>query len=151
MTYTHQCINFDSECQACIEGDCNECPMNEDINQSLTLSFGLPGLNEMINVARTNRYASAKQKKKYTKKVEKELIAQHCIPDKPMTSISINCIWTESGRARDPDNIRVGIKYILDAMVNTGILKDDSMKHVKFIGDTFQKGDKRTAQVNWSD
>ena len=150
-TERNACINYDPECEACIEKDCDECPLNEGINQSLTLSFGLPGLNEMINVARTNRYASAKQKKKYTKKVEKELIAQHCIPETPMTSISINCIWTESGRARDPDNIRVGIKYILDAMVNTGVLKDDSMKHVKFIGDTFQKGNKRTVQVNWSD
>jgi len=116
---------------------------------NLTLSFGLPGLNEMINVARTNRYASAKQKKKYTKMVEKELIAQHCIPETPLTSISVNCIWIESGHARDPDNIRVGIKYVLDAMVNTGVLKDDSMKHVKFLGDTFRKGDKRMVQVTW--
>jgi len=116
---------------------------------NLTLSFGLPGLNEMINVARTNRYASAKQKKKYTRLVEKELIAQHCIPETPLTSISVTCIWTESGRARDPDNIRVGIKYILDAMVNTGVLKDDSMKYVKFLSDTFQKGEKRTVQVTW--
>jgi len=116
----------------------------------LTLPFGLPGLNEMIDVARANRYASAKQKKKYTRLVEKELIAQHCIPETPMESISINCIWTESGRARDPDNIRVGIKYILDAMVNTGVLKDDSMKYVRFLGDTFQKGDKRAVAVEWS-
>jgi len=120
-----------------------------DVSQSLTLFFGLPGLNEMINVARGNRYASANQKKKFTKKVEKELIAQQCIPKEPMTTISINCIWTEAGHPRDPDNIRVGIKYILDAMVNTGVLKDDSMKHVKFIGDTFQMGGKRTVEINW--
>lgn len=146
-----ECINFDPECEACIEGDCDECPLNEGVNQSLILPFGLPGLNEIINVARTNRYASAKQKKKNTRAVEKELIAQHCIPKEPMTRISINCVWTESGRTRDPDNIRVGIKYILDAMVNTGVLKDDSMKYVKFIGDTFQKGDKRTVQIEWRD
>ena len=118
---------------------------------NLTLSFGLPGLNEMIDVARGNRYASAKQKKKYTKLVEKELVAQHCIPKTPLTSISVNCVWTESGRARDPDNIRVGIKYILDAMVNTGVLKDDSMKYVKFLSDTFQKGDKRKVEIDWTE
>lgn len=120
-------------------------------SQSLILHFGLPGLNEMIRVARGNKYASAKQKKKYTKLVEKELIAQHCIPEKSLTSISINCIWTESGHTRDPDNIRVGIKYVLDAMVNTGLLMDDSMKHVKFLGDTFQKGDKRMVEISWSE
>jgi len=134
--------------------ECKECKHrnvdnNPDVSQSLTLSFGLPGLNEMINVARGNRYASANQKKKFTKKVEKELIAQQCIPKEPLTSISINCSWTEGGHARDPDNIRVGIKYILDAMVNTGVLKDDSLKHVKFIGDTFQMGEKRMVEVNW--
>lgn len=145
MTYTHNPNG------TCFDIDHNPNGTQPLPKRSLTLSFGLPGLNEMINVARTNRYASAKQKKTNTKKVEKELIAQYCIPETPMTSISINCIWTESGRARDPDNIRVGIKYILDAMVNTGVLKDDSMKHVKFIGDTFQKGDKRTVQVTWSD
>lgn len=143
---------YDPECAACRNDECEECPLySSSIVRSLILPFGLPGLNEMIRVARGNKYASAKQKKKYTKAVENELIAQHCISETPMTSISINCIWTESGRARDPDNIRVGIKYILDAMVNTGVLKDDSMKYVKFIGDTFQKGDKRMVQVNWSE
>jgi Holliday junction resolvase RusA-like endonuclease len=118
---------------------------------SLTLPFGLPGYNEMIQVARGNKYASAKQKKKYTKLVEKELIAQHCIPDKPLISISVDCIWTESRHARDPDNIRAGIKYVLDAMVNTGVLKDDSMKYVKFLGDTFQSGDKRMVEIRWEE
>lgn len=119
--------------------------------QSLTLSFGLPGLNEMIRIARGNKYASAKQKKKYTKLVEKELIAQQCIPDEPLESIIVNCIWTESGHARDPDNIRVGVKYVLDGMVNTGVLKDDSMKYVKFLSDIFQKGDKRMVEIFWSE
>ena len=119
------------------------------INNNIIIRGGLPGLNEMIDTARRNRYESAKQKKKYTKLVEKELIAQHCIPDKPHTSLGITCLWIESGRARDPDNVRVGIKYVLDAMVNTGVLMDDSIKYVRFLKDTFEKGNKRKVEVTW--
>lgn len=155
MTYTHNLNGV------CFDTDHNPNGTQPTTKRSLTLSFGLPGLNEIIRDAKIPTKQQGKKaipgmvyaskKKKYTKKVENELIAQHCIPETPMISISINCIWTESGRARDPDNIRVGIKYILDAMVNTGVLKDDSMKYVKFIGDTFQKGDKRMVQINWSE
>ena len=119
------------------------------INNNIIIKGGLPGLNEMIDIARRNRYESAKQKKKYTKLVEKELVVQHCIPDKPYTSLGITCLWIESGRARDPDNVRAGIKYVLDAMFNMGVLKDDSIKYVRFLKDTFEKGNKRMVEVTW--
>jgi len=124
--------------------------VNKMANNELVLSFGLPGLNEMIRVARGNRYASAKQKKKYTRMVERELIAQDCIPDKPYQMIEIEFVWTEKGRGRDPDNVRVGAKYILDAMVNQGVIPDDSMKYVKLLADTFMKGKERAVTVKWT-
>lgn len=118
-------------------------------NNELLLSFSLPGLNEMIATARSNRYASAKQKKKYTQAVEAELMAQDCIPDTPFAAIEIEFIWTEKGRGRDPDNIRCGAKYVLDAMVNQGIIPDDSMKYVKLLADKFRKGAERGVSVKW--
>lgn len=118
-------------------------------NSELILEFGLPGLNEIIAVARGNRYASAAQKKKYTQMVEVELIAQGCIPEKPFAQIDIEFIWTEKGRGRDPDNVRVGAKPVFDAMVNQGIIPDDSMKYVKHIADKFMKGKKRGVIVKW--
>ena len=119
-------------------------------NQELILGFGLPGLNKIIKVARGNKYASAKQKKKYTHMVEMELIAQDCIPDKPFSMIDIEFIWTEKGRSRDPDNIRAGgTKFVLDAMVNRGIIPDDSMKYIKGSKDTFMKGKERGVIVRW--
>ena len=119
-------------------------------NNELTLSFGLPGLNEMIRTARGNKYASAKQKKKYTQAVEAELIAQGCIPEEPYQNIDIEFIWIESGRARDPDNVRMGAKFVLDAMVNQGIIPDDSMKYVKLLADTFKKDKERSVIVEWT-
>ena len=119
------------------------------MNNNVTIVGGLAGLNEMIDTARRNRYESAKQKKKYTRLVEKELKAQGCIPDKPYDALGVTSVWIESGRARDPDNIRVGIKYVLDAMVNTGVITNDSMKHIKFLKDTFEKGEKRKVFISW--
>jgi len=120
------------------------------VNNELILKFGLPGLNEMIYVARGNKYASATQKKKYTRVVEAELIAQGCIPVKPYRVIDITFVWTEKGRGRDPDNVRVGAKFILDAMVNQGIIPDDSMKYVGIIADRFIKGKERGIIVKWA-
>ncbi|MEA1999721.1 MAG: hypothetical protein U9N61_10440 [Euryarchaeota archaeon] len=119
-------------------------PKNE-----LVIPFGLPGLNEIIMVARGNRYASARQKKKYTRLVE-ELLIQGCIPEEPYRLIDIEFTWTESGRARDPDNVRAGAKFILDAMVNQAIIVDDSMKYIKLLADKFKRGKKRAVSVKWT-
>ena len=128
-------------------------------NNELVLSFSLPGLNEIIKAAKIPTrqrgkrtppgMAYASMKKKYTELVEAELIAQDCIPDEPFSEIDIEFIWTEKGRSRDPDNIRMGAKFILDAMVNRGIISDDSMKYVKSIRDTFRKGKERGVIVRW--
>lgn len=120
-------------------------------NNELTLSFGLPGLNEIIKVAKAHHMAYASMKKKHTQAVEAELIAQDCIPTKPYESVEIGFAWTEGGRARDPDNIRVGAKFVLDAMVNRGVIKDDSMKHIKILRDEFMKGKERAVTVRWTE
>ena len=119
-------------------------------NNELILSFSLPGLNEIIKVARGNKYASAKQKKKYTEMVEAELYLQGCVPDEPFPMIDIEFIWTEAAHPRDPDNVRFGAKAILDAMVNRMIIPDDSMKYIKSIRDTFRKGKERGVIVRWA-
>lgn len=120
-------------------------------NNELILEFGLPGLNEIIKAAKRHHMAYASMKKKYTQAVEAELIAQDCIPDTPFMQIDIEFIWTEKGRGLDPDNCRVGAKFCIDAMVNRGIMPDDSMKYVKSIRDTFTKGKERSVIVKWSE
>jgi Holliday junction resolvase RusA-like endonuclease len=108
--------------------------MNKMASNELILEFGLPGLNEIIKAAKTptrgkrayHGVVYAAMKKKYTQMVE-----------------------AEGGRARDPDNIRVGAKFVLDAMVNQGVIKDDSMKYVKILRDSFMKGTGRAVIVRW--
>ena len=118
-------------------------------NNELTLSFGLPGLNEIIKVAKAHHMAYATMKKKYTHAAEMELIAQGCIPDKPFKMIDIEFTWIESGRARDPDNVRVGAKFVLDAMVNKEVIPNDTMEYVKLLTDKYAKAKERNVIVKW--
>lgn len=51
----------------------------------------------------------------------------------------IGFVWVEPDRKRDMDNISAGKKYILDALVGIGVLKDDSWKYVKgFLPELFE-------------
>lgn len=93
----------------------------------------LPSLNEYINACRKNAYAGAKMKKQtqedimwFVKKLPKF--------DKP---ISIHFHWVEGNRKRDYDNIASAKKFILDAMVKCGKLKDDNRNFVTGFSDTF--------------
>ena len=47
------------------------------------------------------------------------------------TPVIINFEWHERTKRRDADNIASAKKFILDALVKNGILKDDSRKYVK--------------------
>ena len=49
--------------------------------------------------------------------------------------------WIEENRKRDLDNIASAKKFILDTMVNMGILKNDSWRYIAGFNDTFEHGD----------
>lgn len=97
----------------------------------------LPSCNDYINECRKNPYAGANMKAK----VEKQLSAyMKDIPhmDKPVT---IHFHWIEKNKRRDFDNIAFAKKFILDALVKSGKLKDDNRKCVAGFTDTFGYGD----------
>lgn len=101
----------------------------------------LIGLNEYTNTNRYNRYAGAKQKKE-----EQEYI-KYCILnqlgkikiDKPVKG---RFTWIEENKRRDLDNICFAKKFILDSLVELGILKDDNRKIVCGFIDNFEYADK---------
>jgi len=112
-------------------------------NVILTLPYGLPTMNDIIKaskqVRRGKSYYSAYMtlKKKYTTLIAEELITQSCVPDVPYEQIRLDTVWVESAKKRDPDNVRCGAKFILDAMVKVGIIPDDSRDHVLGFNDSF--------------
>ena len=88
----------------------------------------LPGLNDMIDAARKNKYESAKMKKAYT-----ELVAWCAKSARlPHLSSPVDLVftWYEPNRKRDKDNIMAGQKFILDGLVQAGVIANDGWKQI---------------------
>ena len=99
-------------------------------------------LNEYIRAERGNRYAAAKIKKDMTN------LCGYYVPkvkiDKP---IEVKMVWTVKNFANDPDNVSMGAKFILDAMVNKGMLPKDNLTMVKGLVHEFKRGKNEQVEV----
>lgn len=100
------------------------------------IQMKLPSLNDYINTERTNRFMAAKLKRN-TQDGIAWFIAKLPTFENP---VSIHFHWIEKTAKRDLDNVSFAKKFILDALVENGKLKDDSQKYVKGFTDTFGKG-----------
>lgn len=97
----------------------------------------LPSLNDYIRVCRANKDYANKFKKQYEQEIGLYLMKLPCF-EKP---IQITFNWIEGNKKRDLDNIAFAKKFILDAMVKFGKLKDDNRKYVTNFIDTFAYGE----------
>ncbi len=106
--------------------------MSEKIRLEIPLK--LPSLNDYTRACRTNKYLGAKMKSQLEKQIGLYLIG---LPkfEKP---VKIKFIWVEGNKKRDLDNICFAKKFILDAMVKYGKLKDDNRKFVTAFEDDFK-------------
>ena len=104
----------------------------------LTIPGRLPGLNQYTDACRTSAYKGAALKKKGEKAVLKYIHMQ-AIPIDFKPPVEIDFVWYEKDRRRDPDNIAgFGHKVILDALVKSGIIKDDSQRYIRRITDAYE-------------
>jgi len=97
------------------------------------IPFRLPSCNTYINACRKNKYAAAKLKRD----VENDIGAFFSRLPKFENPIKIHFHWIEENQKRDLDGISFSKKFILDALVKFGKLKDDNRKHVYAFTDTF--------------
>ena len=101
----------------------------------------LMGLNEYTRINRRSRYEGneAKQKEQaYIMWCIKEQLGNFKI-DRPVKG---HFTWVEENKKRDLDNICFAKKFILDALVDIGVLKDDNRKIVTNFTDSFEYADK---------
>ena len=97
----------------------------------------LPSLNDYVRVCRSNTFQAAK----FKKDIERDIgvyISRLPVFDKP---IKINFLWIEKNKRRDLDNVAFAKKFILDAMVKLGKLKDDNRRFVTAFTDYFRYED----------
>jgi len=105
----------------------------------------LPGLNEIIRAAKCGKgkyqpYAAMKHE-------YGDVIAYLAKKLPPYGVVNITIKWYEPDSRRDIDNIAAGgTKLICDALVNAGVIKDDSQRYVKSISHEFYV-DKYNARI----
>jgi len=98
------------------------------VRQTFIIHGRLPGLNEIIDACRSNRYEAASQKRATEADVAWAIRAFSL---KPVTgSVWVTCRWYEATSRRDPDNVFAGVKFILDALVTAGVLEGDGQRHI---------------------
>ena len=93
--------------------------------------------NGYVDLCRKNRYQSAK----YKRQAEDE-IGWYIKRLPKFKTVHIHFHWVEENKRRDLDNVCYAKKFILDALVKYGKLKDDSPKYVRSFSDTFGYGHK---------
>lgn len=96
----------------------------------------LPSLNEYIRSCRSNRYAGAKMKADVENNIS-VFIARLPRFENP---VEIDFHWIEGNKKRDLDNCAFAKKFILDALVKCGKLKDDNRRCVQGFRDRFSYG-----------
>lgn len=95
----------------------------------------LPGLNEIIEAAKSHFGAYAKMKEEHTTAIT-WLAKQARLAKFEKAYLVIT--WFEPDRRRDPDNIMAGQKFILDGLVQAGVLPGDSQKYIQGIYHRFR-------------
>lgn len=99
----------------------------------------LPGLNDVVpKMDRGFRArAYAKEKRAWTETVA--LLAKaNKIPT--LSRVRVGCIWRETNRKRDPDNVASAKKHIMDGLVLAGVLGNDGWKNIAGFSDDFEIG-----------
>ena len=104
--------------------------------QILILRDRLPGLNEVLASAKSHYGAYSSMKRKVTLSVATQARADRLKPIQGKAIIEFH--WYEPNKRRDPDNIRHGAKYILDGLVEAGVLQDDGQKYISGFTDYFR-------------
>lgn len=96
------------------------------------LELSLCDLNKYINAERTNRFIAANIKK------ENQEVCEWLLPKKQFNKVFIVFKWFTKNKRKDPDNIAFSKKFILDAMVSTGMLQNDGQNQVVGFLDLFE-------------
>lgn len=102
-------------------------------------NFRLPSLNEYTKACRTNAYVGAKMKADIEEQIMWAIQAQGV--KRTQGKVLIRCIWREKTKKRDLDNIAFAKKFILDSLVKTGVIPNDSQRYVVGLQDWVTQGE----------
>lgn len=121
--------------------------------QKLYLDFQFPTLNDYTKALKKFRLEGQRMKTQYTDDVSYQCKIQKI---QPYTQpIQLAFIYYEKRANRDPDNIVFAKKFILDGLVNAGIVPNDTQKYIKKFTDEWVVDNKNTGVLviieEWQD
>ena len=107
--------------------------MSEAVSFSV---FGtLPGFNEYTEANRRHRHCGAALKRSAETIIMQYIRVARVEPFAGPVFLTFS--WHERDRRRDCDNVAFAKKFVLDALVKTGILANDNRKNVVGFSDEF--------------
>lgn len=116
---------------------------------NFTIPGRLPSLNEFLDSTKRHKrgyYAGNDMKRKWERYISAYIPNKYkglCLDGKYTVAFQ----FYEENYRRDPDNISsVARKFILDALVKTGVLRGDSRKYVKGLKDEYYT-DKKNPRI----
>lgn len=110
----------------------------------------LPGMNEMINANRTNRYIGAKVKSGWSHELSAEFAAQAAGRKMTRHATAYLYFWEKDNRRDDDNVIGGGCKVILDALTMAGIIPDDSPKYLHVVPERFTVSGSRAEKEKYA-
>lgn len=111
----------------------------------LTIPGHLPNANDYIDAGRSNRHKAAKLKAETQERIS-WYIKRDLRGVKFTKPVVMAYRWYEKDRRRDKDNIAFAKKFIQDALVNAGVLRNDGWGEIESFSDEFYV-DKYKARV----
>lgn len=107
--------------------------LESPIKNKIIIYGDLGNYNEQIRANRSNAYVGNAYKRNH-----QDIVALQ-LPKKPVeTPIILVCSWYKPNKRIDPDNIAASKKYILDAMQEVGMIKNDGWKEIVGFVDLFE-------------
>lgn len=104
------------------------------IEQTIWIPGRMPGLNDFIGAMNRNRFIGNKMKRENTELVT--LLAKSKL-NRIQYPVTIRFVWHEPNNRRDPDNIIFAKKFILDGLVEAGILPNDTQEWIMGFSDSW--------------
>jgi Holliday junction resolvase RusA-like endonuclease len=104
--------------------------------QKLTILGELPDLNTIIAASKQHWAKYHAFKKRYTDYVA--LVAKMQLQPITESPVSISFDWYCKDKRKDKDNLSAGKKFILDGLIEAGILEGDGWKQISELHDTFR-------------
>lgn len=102
----------------------------------LVIPGKLPGLNEYIAAERDHRQKGAKMRKETERRIVWAAKSQ-LRGIRFEGPVIMHYTWVEPNRRRDKDNIAFARKFVQDALMQAGALKDDGWRYVVKFTDDF--------------